>query len=250
MKLSIVNAVLNSHEIVRRHFEYYKKMVLPSEVEWIIVDDGSDQKIEVPSARIYYTNDTRSWTQPAARNLGAKQALGEFCLFTDIDHIIPKETVEVALNNTEYDVIRFRREIGVLDENGDFTQDWEVLREWGYDRGGLSIRPHGNSYIMRTGLYLGLGGVSEVHVGTGKYPNREEVPLKRELKKLEAEGRIKIWQDKTKPLIYMFPNGWYCNNGDKDYNPFGLFHNTTRSIRVSRRRQEHARLERDRSRKE
>jgi len=147
--------------------------------------------------------------------------------------------VEAARNATD-DVIRFRRELAVLDVNGDFTQDWKMLRAWGYDGDKINIRPHGNSYIMRTSLYLGLGGVSEQYVGTGKYPNREEVPLKRELKKLEEKGEITIWQDQTKPKIYMIPNGHYCNNGDKDFNPFGYFHDTTRSIRVSRQRQRRA----------
>jgi len=239
MKLSIVTAILDSPEILRRHILHYEKMPLPQGVEWIVVDDGSDVPIEPNEMyRLYQTNDKRPWTQPAARPFSAKQAKGEFCLFTDIDHIITKETIQVGLDNTKHDVIRFRREVAVLDENGNFTQDWDVLREWKFDGDELNIRPHGNSYIMRTGLYLGLGGVSEQHVGTGKYPNREESPLKRKLKKLEQEGRISIWQDReTKPCIYMFPNGWYCNNADKDFNPFGFFHNTTRSIRVSRQRQ-------------
>lgn len=241
MRLSIVTAVLNSPEILRRHILHYEKMPLPSDVEWIVVDDGSDPPVEQSRAySLYRTNDTREWTQPAARNYGAKKAGGEFCLFTDIDHIVSRETIQIALDNIRHDVIRFRREVGVLDGGGHFTQAWSALRLWGYDGDKLKIRPHGNSYIIRTGLYLGLGGVSEQHVGTGKYPNREEVPLKRYLKKLEQAGDISIWQDQTKPFIYMFPNGHYCNNGDKDFNPFGFFHDTTRSIRVSRQRQKEA----------
>jgi glycosyltransferase involved in cell wall biosynthesis len=241
MKVSIVTAVLNSHEIVRRQIRHYSKTIITDDVEVIFVDDGSvppilyDRPTEF-NFSIYKTDDFRAWTQPAARNFGAKQAKGEYLICTDIDHIITRKVIEVA-RNAKADVIRFKREAAVLDENGDFTQDMEVLREYGFDRDKLRIAPHGNSYIFRRELYLKLGGVDETYVGTGKYPNREEVPLKRKLKKLWKKGEITIIDDHTKPMIYMIPNGRYCNNGDKDYNPFGLFHNLTRSIRESRRSQ-------------
>ena len=222
MKVSIVQAVLNSPEILRRQMLHYEKMNLPDDVEVIIVDDGSDPPLEQATCA---TNDFRDWTQPAARNFGAKRARGDFCIFTDIDHIISREVIEIA-RNCPADVVRFRREAGVLDENGDFTQDWDVLQEWGFKRGGLRVAPHSNSFIVRTGLYLGLGGVSERHVGSGIHPNREEVPFKGKLKRLEKSGKIEIWQDRTKPLIYMMPNGRYC--GDKDSNPFGFFHDLKR----------------------
>ena len=230
MKVSIVIAVLNSHEIVRRQIAHFKKMDLPNDVEIIFVDDGSDPPIDCPDSglrnlTICSTGNKGKWTQPAARNYGAKQAKGEFCVFTDLDHIIPRESIEIA-RNCPADVVRFKREAAVLDEAGGFTQDMGVLRKWGFDRGGLRIAPHGNSYIFRRKLFLELGGVDEKFVGTGKYPNREEVPLKAKLKKLAERGKIKIIDDDTKPMIYMFPNGRYC--GDKDYNPFGFFHNTSR----------------------
>jgi glycosyltransferase involved in cell wall biosynthesis len=232
VKVSIVQAVLNSPEIARRQFLHYEKMNLPDDVEIIIVDDGSEPPlidfIDLKNLTIYYTGDKRDWTQPAARNFGAKKARGEFCIFTDIDHIISKEVIEIA-RDCPADVVRFKREAGVLDENGDFTQDRDVLREWGFREGGLRLAPHSNSFIIRTGLYLGLGGVSERYVGSGKHPNREEVPFKSKLKPLEKQGKITIWQDQTKPMIYMMPNGRYC--GHKDANPFGFFHNLERKNR-------------------
>ena len=240
MKVSIVNAILNSYEIARRQIFHYNKIELPSDVEVIFVDDGSDPPLNFDNIdktfnfELYFTNDTRPWTQPAARNFGAERAKGEYCIFTDIDHILSREAIEVARNATA-DVIRFKRHAGVLNEDGSFTQDWDVLKQYGYNRNRLRMPPHGNSYIFKKSLFLELGGVDTTYVGTGKYPNREEVPLKRKLKKLAQEGLITIIDDDTKPLIYMIPNGQYC--GDKDYNPFGLFHDLTRSIRVSRQRQ-------------
>jgi hypothetical protein len=34
-----------------------------------------------------------------------------------------------------------------------------------------------------------------------------------------------------RPTIYMFPNGRYC--GEKDFNPFGLFHDLKRKTRTA-----------------
>jgi len=240
MKVSIVNAILDSYEVARRQILHYNKIDLPEDVEVIFIDDGSEPPLNFDDIdknfnfSLYATNDKRPWTQPAARNFGAKHASGEYCIFTDIDHILSREAIEVARHATA-DVIRFKRQAGVLDEMGHFTQDWNVLKKYGYNRDKLRMPPHGNSYIFRKTLFLELGGVDTRFVGTGKYPNREEVPLKQKLKKLMGSGKITIIDDSTKPVIYMIPNGQYC--GDKDFNPFGLFHNLTRSIRVSRQRQ-------------
>ena len=47
IKLSIIIPVLNSHEIVRRQVEHFKRMDLSDDVELIIVDDGSDPPLEL-----------------------------------------------------------------------------------------------------------------------------------------------------------------------------------------------------------
>jgi glycosyltransferase involved in cell wall biosynthesis len=241
MRVSIVTAILNSHEVVRRQIKHYRKIGLPEDVEIVFVDDGSDPPLRSIfehsglNLRWFATHNYREWTQPAARNLGVKNARGEYVICTDIDHIISSQVVELARNPGDWDIIRFSRQVAVLDEEGNFTQDMDVLRSYGYNRDGINIAPHGNSYIFNRNLYLRLGGVSEQHVGTGKYPNREEVPLKGRIKELWKKGEIKVWDKPPKPMIYMIPNGHYC--GDKDSNPFGMFHELTRSIRVSRRRQ-------------
>ena len=238
-----MNAILDSPEIARRHILHYNKMPLPSDVEVIFVDDGSNPPLSLDGVQIdfkfslYATGNKKRWTQPAARNLGSRKAKGEFCIFTDIDHIITKEAVEVA-RNPQFDVIRFKRKVAILDEEGNFSQDHDELARWGllpqYFKKRLRLPPHGNSYIFQRELYLRLGGVDERFVGTGRYPNREEVPLKKKLKALRDRGEITICDDDNRPIIYMFPNGKYC--GDKDYNPFGFFHNTSRKNNKEKRK--------------
>jgi len=237
LKISIITAILNSPEIVRRQILHYRKLNLPDDIEIIFVDDGSDPPLEDPgnlaNFRLLYTHDFRHWTQPAARNFGVKQAVGKYIIVTDIDHILSRDLIDTVYSEI-YDVLRFQREVGVLDENGDFSQDFEKIAAWGFPldrlhRKGLHISPHTNSFAMTRNLYWKFGGVSEKHVGSGKHPNREEQPVKRRWKKYWKQGRIRMTEDDDRPVIYAIPNGRFC--GHKDTNPFGYFHSLERKTR-------------------
>ena len=116
MKISICIAVLNSHEIVRRQLLHFKAMDLPDDVEIIFADDNSDPPLEgeLKNFSIHQTGFKEKWTQPAARNYAVKHATGEYLIVTDIDHIITKKLIE-AVRNCEFDVLRFKRQAGVLD---------------------------------------------------------------------------------------------------------------------------------------
>ena len=172
------------------------------------------------------TNNFQPWTQPEARNIGAKMARGEYLICTDIDHIVTCGLVE-TVRKTAFDVVRFKREVAILDETGEFTQDRAELTRWGFPpENGLRISAHGNSYAIKRELFLELGGSQQKAV----YPNRDEVKLKRGIKKLEAAGKITRIPDDDRPYIYMFPNGRY--SGDIDCNPFGFFHNLKRGDAV------------------
>lgn len=235
MRLSIIVPVLNSHEIVRRQILHYNKMGMPSNVEVIFIDDGSDSPIEPDistnfNLSIPKTNDKRPWTWALARNLGAKKARGEYLLMTDLDYIIPKDVIESVLEFNK-DKMRFKREFGVLDENGDFTQDMESLLKYGLDpkrakERGVKLAPHPNNFVMRKDLYFAIGGYREDLIGT-PYPQGEDSYFKREWFEWMKAGKVK--DSHYRPTIYMFPNGRYC--GDVDYNPFNLFHSLSRKSR-------------------
>ena len=222
MKISIIIAVLNSHEILRRQLLHFEKMNLPDDIEIIIIDDGSEPALEgnIKNLTMFATNDKRPWTQPVARNIGAKMAKGEYLICTDIDHILSRKLIDLVYT-TDYDVVRFRREPGVLDENGNFTQDMDVLHAYGYEeRRGLHMSAHGNSYAIKRDLFLQLGGSQQRE----SYPNRDELSIKRGLRKMGDS--VRMLNKEGRPTIYMIPNGRYC--GSKDYNPFGLFHGLSR----------------------
>ena len=218
--ISIIIPVLNSHEILRRQLLYFNKLDLAGS-EVIIVDDGSDPEIVRPEVNynlgITKTNDKRSWTQPIARNIGANKASGEVLIFTDIDHIITNEIIDFA-KNLKYDYSRFKRELGVLDEDGNFTQDRDVLLMYGipYNRG-LRISCHTLSMAIKRSVFEKTGGFRE---NVGQHPTHDDGNMKRKLDKIKA---IKC-PDNERPTIYMIPNGRYAANN----NPFGYFHNLER----------------------
>lgn len=234
VKVSIIVPFLNSHEIVRRQVLHFRKMRLPDDVEILYMDDGSDPPLTAQDPprnfRIIPTHDTRPWTSSLARNLGAKLARGTYLLMTDGDYILSRELIE-SVRKFSGDRLGFRRQFGVLDEDGNFTQDPNVLMAYGLpaDRireKGMKLPPHPNNFAIRAELFWQMGGYREDLILTRPYPQGEDRHFKRVWINFVRSGRAKENETDIRPTIYMFPNGQFC--GDVDYNPFGLFHTLTR----------------------
>lgn len=230
--LSIIVAVLNSHEIFRRQCLHWGWLDLPDDVELVILDDGSDPPLAYPDAPvrnllIHATHDTRPWTVELARNLGARLARGRLLLMTDLDYIIPRDAVEAACRLTA-DKMRFKREFGVLDEDGRLTQDLGMLRQWGLSNQriqerGTKLPPHPNNFVMTKEAFWTLGGYREDLVDR-PYPNKGDTYFKRAWTQAYERGLLTL--EESRPTLYMFPTGQWC--GDVDFNPFGLFHTLSR----------------------
>lgn len=240
MKLSVIIPVLNSHEIVRRQLLHFDKIGIPDDTEVILVDDGSDPAIEAaprPWLFIHPTHDTRPWTWPVARNSGAKMARGEWLLMADLDHIITREFIDAA-RTFDGDHIRINREFAVLDADGNLTQDRKVLTSYGLpERYDVKFTPHRNQFAIHRDLYAKIGGYREDRIGK-PYPQREDGDFAKAWRKLYEAGEIRDFDDlvgyEHRPILYMFPNGKYCEGGDVDTNPFNLFHTLSRKTDKNR----------------
>lgn len=210
VKVSIVIAVLDSHEIVRRqllHFNHFKTSTNKWEV--IIMDDGSELPIRpIPvdyRLNIYPTGDTRPWSQPCARNAGAQLAAGEYLLMTDIDHVLTEQALQ-AVVDFEGDKMMFPRKWGVLNRRGRVTQDLQTLIEYGLDpmlyaRRKLNAGQHANTFAMRKTLFDILGGYEERFCG--KYGG-DDTNFSNRYGQLARAGRAK--RHSMGPAIYVYPD--------------------------------------------
>lgn len=232
MKVSVVIAILNSHEVVRRQILHFGKMNLSDEVEFIFVDDGSERSLsgEMKNLTFYYTYDKRPWTQGLARNLGASKAKGEYLFFTDIDHIITMEAIDAALKFTG-DRMVFPRYYGILDEDGNIISDVDSMLKFGLSpyrvktrRGYLCAGIHGNTYSVRKEVFDKIGGYYKRYCETmfhrgGKHQS-EESKFNSIYRNMVYRGEVEA--DVIGPRIYHFPISKFRADGDN--NPFGLFH--------------------------
>lgn len=228
MKLSIVIAVLDSHEIVLRQVKYFSSLRLPDEVEVILIDDGSDPPIQVLdpwfNIKLLQTNDTRKWTQGLARMKGIDEAEGEYIFCTDIDHIISREAVDFAVKFNK-DKAVFRRRFAYLDENGILVRDRNRVINWGLNPkairdNDLSDGVHGNTWLLRKEIFYELGGYCQKRCNSESHLQGED----RKFNKLWSNAcKMGKYQAQVRgPAIYYFPSGRYHVNGDD--NPHGLFH--------------------------
>lgn len=238
MKLSIIIAFYNSHGAVARQVKYFNAMNLPDDIEFILVDDGSNPShkaddYSLKNLTLLHTNDKRPWTQGLARNAGAKLAKGKYLLMTDIDHILSKESIMESLSFTG-DKMIFPRFFGVLLENGTLSQEPKVLEEYGMDmsrlntKRGLYASVHGNTFTMKKSTFELLGMYSEKHCTYGHHAASkmgEDSVLNRRWNHYAADNGITL---SVGSPIYMFPIARYHVNGDK--NPHGLFHSLSQDL--------------------
>jgi predicted glycosyltransferase involved in capsule biosynthesis len=217
MKLSVIIAVLDSHDIVKRQLLHFEKMELSKdEVEFIIIDDGSDPPIGrylhenlfyalKLNCRIIETNDKRPWSQPCARNVGAFNAKSQRLLMTDIDHVISKEAIEFCMTSDD-DKVMFPRQWAVLDGVGGINQSHHVLNNYGlppaiYEQRGLNGGMHHNTFMIKKSLFDELDGYDESFCG--KYGG-DDTNFSTRYSDLFKQGKAK--RHVLGPHIYVFPD--------------------------------------------
>ena len=122
--------------------------------EVVVVDDCSPtfparpvvQEFDLPNLRLFRVGVDRPWNQDAARNIGAYESRGDYLLLTDIDHVIPGETL---------------RELAAVDDQ---NRVYTLARKAHFSD--TVIPSHVNSYFMARSLYWSIGGYDEDFWGT------------------------------------------------------------------------------------
>lgn len=211
MKVSVIIAVLDSQEVCRRQLLHFKNMNLPWDVELIIVDDGSEPALEeycagaYEDAKFVATHDERYWSQPCARNEGAKHARGEFLLFTDIDHILTFEAINMV-RNFDGDKLMFPRQWAILNEKGDLVDDFTTLKEYGLPDAFLADEQlgagmHLNTFAIRKTIFEKLNGYDEKYCG--KYGG-DDTDFAERYRQLHIAGEVK--RHVMGPAIGVYPD--------------------------------------------
>ena len=137
---------------------------LKDAIEIVLVDDGSPEPAldvprpdGLPPLRIYRVLQDIPWHQHGARNLAAKEAVGPWLFLTDMDHVLPADSL-AALTRTlleakPSDVFTF------------FRRDAPDLRPTLNVRG--ERKPHVNTFAMSKAWFWKVGGYDEDCVGYG-----------------------------------------------------------------------------------
>ena len=230
IKISIIIPVLNSHRVVRRQLKHFKAMNLPDFIEIILMDDGSYPPLKpmlknhpVKNLNIYATGDTRPWTQPCAKNMGAQIAVGKYLLITDIDHILSRELIKEA-EQFNGDKMEFYRQFAVLTNKGKITQHPTTLFKYGFDqtrykKRGLYVYRHTNSFVMKKQIFEDIGMYPPRLCKLGKHNIYDDNILFHRYRKHVEAGHCKPSVFAKNP-IFVFPAA--------GIDPLGLFHKLNR----------------------
>lgn len=176
-KLSIVMPYYRNPMMLARQFKVWSEEwsnALKRDIEVVIVDDASPEPaadvprpFDLPYLRILRVLEDRPWHQHAARNIGAFESQGDFLLMTDMDHVIPPQTlahsIKIAGSNAIYrpTIITFGR----VDAPAGFESaaDWPKFKRTRRKDG--SLKPHVNSFLLPRSYYWDIGGYDESFCG-------------------------------------------------------------------------------------
>ena len=156
VQISIVFAYYENPQMLElqwREIAAYPRDVKKN-VQIVVVDDGSPQNPaalvrrpkSLPDVAIFRLGVDIPWNQDAARNIGAFEASGTWLLLTDIDHVVPAETLKGLLS--------MQKDPDVVYSFGRVKFDSGEVRE-----------PHPNSYFMTKKMYWSIGGHDEDFAG-------------------------------------------------------------------------------------
>ena len=151
LALSLVFAYYENPKMLTYQLEYLGQLPakLLSQIEIVVVDDASPGAPAAAVVRdfrhlplsVLRVVENRPWNQDAARNIGVAEAKAPNVMLTDVDHIVPPETIEelIALN-PGLNAVTFSRKAHFSDRR---------------------IPSHVNSYFLSKEAYWEVGGYDE-----------------------------------------------------------------------------------------
>ena len=100
MKLSIITPYYNTLKYIKK-LAVVLKPQLTEETEWIIVDDGCNEKelSNFPATVIHLKDNSGGASKP--RNVGLDNAKGEYIVFIDSDDFVSSDYIETILDKTK-----------------------------------------------------------------------------------------------------------------------------------------------------
>jgi glycosyltransferase involved in cell wall biosynthesis len=178
MRLSIVMPFYRNPSMLRRQLLTWRDewpADLKRDIEIVLIDDGSPE----PAARevqefpvqglaigVWRVLEDRPWNQHGARNLGAHVARSRWLLMTDMDHVIPADTLAEVLGAIEVNgdgaVFTFPRRDAPAGEPWR-SDHWQTMAHTVNDDG--ELKPHVNSFVLSNRMYRKLGGYDESYTG-------------------------------------------------------------------------------------
>lgn len=100
VKLSIITPYYNTLEYTKRLNEVLSKQ-LTEEVEWIIIDDGTeDYELDQLNAKVIHLKEN-SGNASHPRNIGLDYAQGKYITFIDSDDLVETNYIEKILNKID-----------------------------------------------------------------------------------------------------------------------------------------------------
>lgn len=148
--ITIIMAYYENHTMLQRHLHHWRNYdrKIQKHMRAIIVDDGSPvaparADSEAPCAlEIYRIVEDIRWNQDACRNIGVHEAKTEWILMTDMDHLIPEETMDFIMYESLDPKMVYK-----------FSRVSEPEME--------PYKPHPNSWLMTRDMFAAIGGYDE-----------------------------------------------------------------------------------------
>lgn len=174
--LTIIMAAWNNPVMCGIQTDYYASHVakdIQERLQVIIVDDCSDLPPVVADPLPYRYSQYRilkhrRWDWLVCRNLGMKEAASEWRLMTDIDHIVPEDTLRYMMTCELDPKKAYRLTRKTLLSATDFTQL-------------VDFKPHGDSWLMTGAAFDRVGRYFEDFSGlygsSGEFTGRVEAKL-------------------------------------------------------------------------